>query len=107
MLNLFEHMKPNARRAIYQTKVWTTLSYRSGAAQSTLDGRGYADTLDGRTRVSGPSRTTGQAPLSRFCFRAVHPANLPNDGSTIGRARDQLAQSCMPLSGDATMIAAV
>src|SRR5262245_33508921 len=51
MLNLLEHMKPNARRAIYQTKVWTTPSYRSGTAQSTLDGLRYAGTLDGRTRM--------------------------------------------------------
>src|SRR5262249_25324954 len=45
MLNLLEHMKPNAKRAIYQTMVWTTPSYRSGADQSTPDGLPCAGTL--------------------------------------------------------------
>jgi PAS domain S-box-containing protein len=54
-------MKPNAEWWIYQTKVWTTPSYRSGAAQSTLDGLGYADTLDGRQAWEMCTMTTTKA----------------------------------------------
>src|SRR5262249_7206167 len=53
-----EHMKPDATRAIYQTMVWTTPSYRSSADQSASDGLPYAGTLDGPSSRETDTMTT-------------------------------------------------